>query len=595
MRPTKRSISPRNAFCILCICHSISLARPASAVVPVRRLQKSYTSIHHHLHQRKQPTTTSYAFTAINALRGGAIEAAHSNGPTTIAKKKQRRKGKSSKKISQEDIKTKDKDGASAHDDKTIEEDDDSGAKEEDDISKKTKDSNKDNTAPSSSSDTKLPFTERTFDSALVSIGLSLGTAGTDIDSTAKRYNSDGIKVDTLAYYQYSHRDNSYKRRMAESEQSQSILAVIGNYFLKTHGGTHIIQCLLSLLTCGLGLACLVLPAFPTSSAVVGSASSAATATTASATKAAASNAKLLSRKILLSTMKYQLIQQTLLVSSAKHAAGLLGAVLLGASRIPQLGIRNARRHIELVASDPVGQYLFYCSVLVVWMGWFGGGSSGGMGDYVSKLRGSVISIMNASAASSTTASSDDATVTAQLLDTLSQQPPPWFLLSSYGGAITPLLILGPILLRELLSIIWVFSDVLTLAANSSNGITGKALSGMLSTCRATLDAFMTIFIKSDQWRKADSFQRQHTLSKLISRISLMMELMVGLILIGDAIASFWTFAFGNVGGTGALHVGRLPFKCVLGKIACAQLYLNFIVSRRKKVATVTGSVRGEK
>ena len=170
MSPTKQSLSRRNAFCILCICHSISLARPASAVVPVRRLQKSYTSIHH-LHHRKQQliTTSSTSFTAIDILRGGAIEAAHSNEPTAIAKKKQSRKGKSSKKTSQssqEDtkIKTKDKDGASAHDDKTIKEDDDSGAKEEDIISKKTKDSNNDNTAPSSPRDTKLPFTERTFE-----------------------------------------------------------------------------------------------------------------------------------------------------------------------------------------------------------------------------------------------------------------------------------------------------------------------------------------------------------------------------------------------------------------------------------------------
>ena len=275
----------------------------------------------------------------------------------------------------------------------------------------------------------------------------------------------------------------------------------------------------------------------------------------------------------------------------ARYITGMVGAILLSASSIPQLGVRNVRRHLELTASDPIGQYLFYTALLVVWMGMFGGGSGGGkMSDYVSALKKSVISIMNESAASAAT-TTDDSTTVAQLLNTLSQQPPPWFL--SNGGVFTPLLILGPILLREIISIIWVFSDVLTLAIKSSDGMTGKLFSGMLTTCRATLDAFMSILLSSDKWRKADSFQRQRHLSKLVSRTSLIMELIVGILLLGDAIQVSWTFAFGNVSTTGVV-AGRVPFKTVLGKIICAHLYLNFIKSRRKKIArAVIGSVRG--
>ncbi|KAL7528674.1 hypothetical protein ACHAXR_004138 [Thalassiosira sp. AJA248-18] len=409
----------------------------------------------------------------------------------------------------------------------------------------------------------RLPYPERTFDSALVSLGLSLGTAGTDKDS-----EDDAGKVDTaLAYYQYGHRNslhtynNSNNGQLNQQHVQPSTSAVIANYFLKTHGGTHAIQCLLSLLASFLGVACLLLPAFPSS-----------------ATNKAM-NAKSLSRNILLSTVKYQLMQQSLLLAMAKHASGLLGAVVLGASRFPQLGISNARRHLESVALDPVGQYLFYCSLLVVWMGWFGGGSGGvgGMREYVAVLRKT--SVDNA----------QDSAVTTQLLDTLSQTPPPWFLSQSFGGSIISILILGPILLREIISVLWVLSDVLTLAFTSSGGVTGKFLSGILSGCRSILDAFMSVLITSDQWRKADSFQRQRALARLVSRCSLMMELAVGGILIGDAIQSFWTLAFDNNISGG----GRLSFKCVLGKMACAHLYLNFLLSRRKKIATVIGSIRG--
>jgi len=430
----------------------------------------------------------------------------------------------------------------------------------------------------------QLPsYTEHTFDIALLSLGLSLGTSGTDIDSTYEAvYNQDGTKnLDTVAYYQYSFRnsvDGSIRRRRQQENDEEyiqpSLSVVLGNYFLKTNGGTHIISCLLSMLTSVLGMACLVLPSFPTSTNLGKNI-----------------NAKILSRKILLATTKYQLMQQTLLVAMARYITGMVGAILLSASSIPQLGVRNVRRYLESTASEPIGQYLFYTALLVIWMGMFGGGSSGGkMNDYVAALKKSVISIMNESAASAATTTDDSTTVT-QLLDTLSQQPPPWFL--SNGGAVTPLLILGPILLREIISIIWVFSDVLTLAIKSSDGMTGKLFSGMLTTCRATLDALMSILISSDKWRKADSFHRQRTLSKLVSRISLVMELIVGILLLGDAIQVVWAFAFGNVSTTGVV-AGRVPFKTVFGKIVCAHLYLNFIKSRRKKIArTVIGSARG--
>jgi len=461
----------------------------------------------------------------------------------------------------------------------------------------------------------KLPLQERTFDSALVSLGLSLGTAGLDnVDQENEIIRADGedeegdeiimsttasaaaTKATTMmAYYQYGHNGNSHQQNQQFVQPSTS--AVIANYFLKTHGGTHLLQCVLSLLASVLGVACLVLPSFPTaaSAAALVAKSSSSIATTTSVTQQ-------LTRKILNSTTKYELLQQTLLLAMAKHISALGGAVLIGAQRIPTLGLRNARRHLEFVALDPVGQYLFYCSILVVWLGWFGGGggsSGGGNGmDFVTELRRKVISIQNtasATAAAGTTEGSVEVDATSQLLDVLSQSVPPWFLSQSSGGGIIPLIMLTPILLREVISIIWVVSDVLSLAFSTSTegGIMGNFCRGILSTTRSILDAFMSIVISSDQWRNADSFQRQRTLARLVSQVSLVLEVLVGAVLFGDAILAFWGFSFGgSATSIGAIVVTRLPLKIVVGKMACAHLYINFLLSRRRKIHALVGSIR---
>ena len=347
-------------------------------------------------------------------------------------------------------------------------------------------------------------------------------------------------------------------------------------------------------------MVCLVLPPFPSAAATL-----VATSTTNTSTKNTSTTltSTQLTRKILNATTKHQLLQQTLLLAMAKHISALAGAVLLGAQRIPTLGIRNARRHLEYVACDPVGQYLFYCSILVVWLGWFGSGGSSGTNngmDFVSGLRRSVISIQNgarsataAAAAEGTTENVEVETMT-QLLDVLSQSSPPWFLSQSHGGTIIPMIMLTPILLREVISILWVVSDVLSLAFTTSGGMTGKFCQGVLSTARSVLDAFMSIVISSDQWRKADSFQRQRTLAKLVSQISLVLEVIVGVVLFGDAIQAFWGFSFGGSSGatSGSIVGVRLPLKIVVGKMACAHLYMNFLLSRRRKIHELVGSIR---
>ena len=410
----------------------------------------------------------------------------------------------------------------------------------------------------------KLPYPERTFDAALVSLGLSLGTAGTDKADISSPDSSSSGSSDTIEtpYYAYTHR---YPRMSNQQYVQPSTSAVIANYFLKTHGGTHAIQCLLSLLASALGVTCLLLPGFPSTDAATDKV-----------------NVQSLSRGITLASTKYSLLQQTLLLAVAKHASGLIGAILLGASKIPQMGLRDTRKYLETVSSDPVGQYLFYCSLLVVWLNW-------GAAQYITTMKTLITSVRNTAAVGVETsdASTDPAV---QLLNGLAYNPPPWYLSQSTGGFVVPTIMLLPILLREVISIAWVVSDVLTLAFTSSGGLTGKFMHGVLLSARSILDAAMSIIVTSDKWRKADSFTRQRTLARLVSQASLGMELLTGAVLIGDAVQSFWRLTFvPNVAG----NVSSLSFKMVLGKMVCAHLYLNFLLSRRKKIHVLVGSIRG--
>ena len=47
--------------------------------------------------------------------------------------------------------------------------------------------------------------------------------------------------------------------------------------------------------------------------------------------------------------------------------SGFLAAAITSASQIPQVGWRETRKRVECFALDPVAQYLFYCSLLVLW------------------------------------------------------------------------------------------------------------------------------------------------------------------------------------------------------------------------------------
>lgn len=410
----------------------------------------------------------------------------------------------------------------------------------------------------------RLPSPERALDSGLLSLGLALGTAGTDIPMDAGGARGEARVDATLAYYRYGHRS-----------PQRDVPSVVADYFLHTHGGTHAAQCLLSLLAAALGLACLTLPAVPSPAAI------AATAPSADA----------LARRLLRAAARHDLLQQTLLLAAAKHAVGLLGAASLGASArhgIPRLGVREARRHLEAVASDPVGRYLFYCALLSVWLGWFGGGAAGGGArEYAAGLRGSVVAVTHASAATA----EDAPSAVPQLLDALARHPPPWFLARATGGAVVPVFLLAPVLLREVGAVLWVLADVLSLAT-AGDGMAHRLGAAVLGAGRAVLDAVLGPLLPADAWRRADSRARQRALAGLVARLSRAPELAVGGVLVADAAHAAWGCAVGGPAPGGAAGGRWVRCRRVAGTAACARLYLRFLAQGRHGRAAAIGSVR---
>ena len=252
---------------------------------------------------------------------------------------------------------------------------------------------------------------------------------------------------------------------------------------------------------------------------------------------------------------KLPLLRRCLLCALAKHASGLLAAAALSASRVPRSGLRSARRTIESLALDPVSQYLFYCSLLLVWAPSSprrGGG--GGTGAAAAKAAAGAAGAV------------------------------PWWL-SGGGGAgayVTPCL-LGPVLLREAVSTAWVISDVSILLSTSSSGREAAPV----RIVRSAFDAVMSLLFTPRRWTGSTSYaERQRLLAALVSRTSLLLEAMTGIVLLYDAFRAFLDYALSPV-------EGRPNLLGVVKRVACARLYVNFMLVRRKKVRDLVGTIRG--
>lgn len=283
-----------------------------------------------------------------------------------------------------------------------------------------------------------------------------------------------------------------------------STSSVIANYFLKSHGGAHLLQSASSLLAtfCAFG------------TLFVASKSSEGT-----------------------SKWTLVLLRRTMIFAMIKHVSGLLASASLAAKAIPTIGISQSRKWMEDIVKEPVAQYVFYTALILLWL----------------------------------PSKSSLATATIWWL--------PKYRWIVYG-------LVGPILLREVVSNMLVMSDILVLWSVGSKN-ENAILEGVLKTSQSVVNAAMSLLVSPEKWRSADPAGRQEILAGLISKASLFLEAGVGGTLVVDLVIGFMQMVFGIMGG-------RLAWYEILTKILVIRLYVHYLVwIRRKSLVKLATEIRG--
>lgn len=385
----------------------------------------------------------------------------------------------------------------------------------------------------------------RRIDTSLTSIGSGIGSSDVSIMfSSNKKGDNDKVAP-------------PYQRRRNEDaggvEASGS--AVLVNYFLKSHGGVHGLQSACSLLCTLFGIGSLFIPT-PKSNPTTGITSAA---------------------PFLLSTMpKLIWLRRCIVCALTKHLSGFMAATWVCAYRFTQVGWNDTRKRMEALATDAVSQYLFYCATLILWTS----SSDARVGRVAA---GSGANPMVA------TSSSPNQSVHVVAL--------PWWLDGSpLKCFIITLSLIGPILLREAISTLWVFADSLVLLQSAQaptvdeddefNAQSSPVLDTLFYTGRASVHTFMNLFLKfflptsqkNIKWKDMDSITRQLLLAKFTSQLSLGMELTTGCIVVYDAIRAFWEYSILPVGST-----LRPSVRSVAVRLVCARLLINFLLVRKRE------------
>lgn len=281
---------------------------------------------------------------------------------------------------------------------------------------------------------------------------------------------------------------------MGSSDYQIPSSSVIASYFLKSHGGAHGLQSMLSLLSSISGIFGVLL-------------------------------------------LNLNLLKRCLQFALTKYVAGLLAGSVIVASNLPELGFRSSKETLSELASDPISQYLFYTACILFWLP--------AKGLFAKK---------------------------GQILK------PEWWQTKRSVFLILSL----PILLREVISSILVVSDVLVIFS-----VTNRPIQGVLRVFGSFVNIFMSLLVSPSVWRNADAKSRQAIVAKLTSRLSLLLEVAVGVILMTDFILQFSRLLF----GVPAIVNGGLTrlIKCLI----CTNLYLRFLYTRRRKIRKIGTRIRG--
>lgn len=238
-------------------------------------------------------------------------------------------------------------------------------------------------------------------------------------------------------------------------------------------------------------------------------------------------------------SLSLSLMKRCMLFAMVKHVSGLLAATFMTARAIPDVGLRQARAWLEDLVKDPVSQYLFYTACLQLWL-------------------------------PSHLPTAADGTVVRQ-----------WW--QSYIALVFS--VVGPVVLRELVSTVLVISDILVLSTMSSSKNSGICAS-LLNAGYTFVDACMSILVTPKNWRDATGAQRQSILAKLTSKVSLVFELVVGMLMATDSLLLLAAFTFGT-------QTNKPSFFELTRRLACTSLYVHFLWTRKRKVEKLASSIRG--
>jgi hypothetical protein len=304
-------------------------------------------------------------------------------------------------------------------------------------------------------------------------------------------------------------------------EQLIDPAAVIVQYFLKSHGGAHALQCICSLFATIAGIAACFFG---------------------------------VTKNVDASLLQLTFIKRCMMFAIWKHASGLVAAAYAAASTIPTTGFQQAVAWMQTMSKDPVSQYVFYAAAVFLWL----------------------------------PSTSSARFFKQKPVTEVPNQVPTWWQAFNF----IPLVLVGPVVIREFISTALVATDVLVLiiAATSSTNADGsndrnRTLKRMLLFVQTIVDSIMSIIVTPQIWRSSTALQRQAIMAKLTSKISLTLEIAVGILMTADALFKAVSLLFLN---TGTVSIPLLIKTCIL-----AHLYLQFLWTRRKKIAKLASSVRG--
>ena len=301
--------------------------------------------------------------------------------------------------------------------------------------------------------------------------------------------------------------DKILRREGGGVEASQS--SVIAQYFLKSHGGAHLLQSVCSLFSTLAGFGALALAcSSSSSSSTVG--------------------------------LTYSLVQRTFLFAMLKHVSGLIAASSLAAQAIPRIGLGQARQWMEGIVTDPVSQYVFFNALMMVWL--------------PSKQR-----VVNGAC---------------------------WWWKQKTNGFLPLVIMMGPVLVREVIGNLWVLSDVLVLWSVASPGGSSPGIETVLKISNSIVNAIMSLLLTPGVWRGAEPAQRQAILSKLVSKVSLVMEVIIGMIMVMDA-------AVGIIGSAFLSGPQRPSFRDNVLRWVCVRLFVHFLWIRKTSLQQVAMELRG--